>query len=152
MNKKLYITMLLLMMNYALHNNIYANLNQDNLSDIQADETEPFTKHDQVSKERIAEQMCHGDIHAIPTPESILEFIITLQIFIDKIKDTQNINEETIGQARRAVFDIAIARKMLPHTTSADIQATIRDAARDINMIVIDLEKLLSNRKKELTA
>lgn len=152
MNKKLHITTLLCIISLASQHHLHAELTVDNFSDIQASENEPFTKHDQACKERIAEEMCNGDLNAIPTTDAILKFIVTLQIFIDKIKDTQNINDETINQARQAVYDLAIARKMLHHTTPADIQMQIRDATRDINMLVIDLEKIVSNRKKELAA
>ena len=152
MNKKFGIITLLFIINSSSPNNLYAELTVDNFSDIQASETEPFTKHNQACKERIAEEMCNGDMNAIPTPDAILQFIVTLQNFINKIKNSQNINDETVGLARRAVYDIAKARKMLHHTTSADVQMQIRDAARDINMVVIDLEKIVSNRNKEFAA
>jgi len=152
MNKKLYISTLLFIISSGSQHNLYAQLSVDNLSIIEVSETEPFTKHNQACKERIAEEMCNGDIHAIPTPDAILQFIVTVQNFIDKIKNTQNINNETVGLARRAVYDIAKARKMLHHTTPADVQMQIRDAARDINMVVIDLEKIVSNRNKEFAA
>ena len=67
---------------------------------------------------------------------------------LKKIKDTQNITPETVSIARLAVIDIAKARKMLHHTTPADIQTDIRDAIQHLDMQVIALEKYISTQLK----
>ena len=101
-----------------------------------------------ASDDRIIKEMCDGQSTKSLTPESILYFITTIQAYIDKIKDTQNINPETVSIARLAVFDVARARKMLHHTTPADVQTDIRHAIQHVDMEVLELEKYISTQLK----
>ena len=126
----------------------YTHLTLDGFSDIRADVNSSFRHDFNAAEQRIAEEMCDGDIHQIPTCESILNFITTIQNYIDKIKNTQNITPETVEIARLAVFDVAKARKMLHHTTPADIQMDIRTAIQKVDMQVIELEKYIATQRK----
>ena len=148
MTKKLYSNTLSIILLIFITNISYATVTEDGFSNIRAEENKSFRADFNASKDRIIEEMCDSQIGKTPTTESILDFITTIQIYINKIKDTQNITPETVSIARLAVIDVAKARKMLYHTTPADIQVNIRHAIQSVDMEVIALEKHLSDQLK----
>ena len=143
MTKKLNIYTLSIILVNFITNSSYATLTEDGFSDIKAPENTSFRADFDASKNRIIEEMGKN-----PTAESILDFITTIQTYINKIQDTQNITQETVSIARLAVFDVAKARKMLHHTTPADVQTDIRHAIQHVDMQVIALEKYISTQRK----
>jgi len=126
----------------------HPNITTDGFSNIRANKNTSFRNDFDASEQRIAEEMCDGNFNQMPTSESILNFITTIQNYIDKIKDTQNITPETVETARLAIFDVAKARKMLHHTTPANIQMNIRTAIQKVDLQVIALEQYVATQTK----
>ena len=145
MTKKLYSNTLSIILISLTTNFIDARLTEDGFSDIRAPENKSFRADFDASKDRITEEMCDGQFGRIPTTESILDFITTIQTYLNKIQDTQTITPNNVHIARLAVIDVAKARKMLHHTTPADIQTDIRHAIQHVDMQVLALEKYLSS-------
>lgn len=148
MTRNVYINIVLISTISLLTNSIDAKLTEDNFSDIRATDNPSFQADAQARQARIIEEMCNGNNHANPTPQAILNFINTIQIYINKIKDNQNITPETVGIARIAVIDVAKARKMLSLRTEADILIDIEHAINHVDRQVIVLEKYLSDQSK----
>lgn len=150
MTKKIFSRQLLFLLIAATiaYNTIDAKLTEDGFSDMKAPLYASFKEDGQACKQRIIEEMCSG-VDTTPTPHAILNFIELIQIYIEKIKNTQSISFESVDTARIAVLDVARARKMLSKATPADILNEIRNAIDRVDKQVIQLESYIRKSKKE---
>jgi len=146
MTRKLYTQILLMLAIGYINNSISANLTEDFFSDIRAPKNSSYQIHMEACERRIAEEMCNGRSNIAPTPEAILNFIEKIQIYINKIKDTQDICHKTVNVAHIAVLDVAKARKLLTKATHADILTDIRHAIHKVDKQVIELEEYLKKQ------
>jgi hypothetical protein len=151
MTKKIFSRELLFLFIAAIFaiNTIEAKLTQDNFSDIRAHHDASFKDDILACEERIAEEMCDGQMNTAPTPEAILKFIDAIQKYINKIKDTQNISDQTVHIARIAILDAAKARKMLTLRTSAEILMDIEHGIKNVDRKVLELEKYVKEQSKK---
>lgn len=149
MTKKNFLLKFLLISTSLIVSHSDAKLTDDNFSDIRPLLEASFKDDGKACDQRIAEEMCNGRMDTTPTPQAILKFIDAIASYINKLKDTHNISDETVNIAKIAVLDAAIARKMLSLRTPADIIMDIEHKIKNVDRKVLELEKHLRHHKKK---